>query len=141
MTTSDRSSNFKWQFEPCAKFFEFYLQTESGAIKRITLPMHHYNTTFYLHSVNEGRHASYLDCHARQRLKDNPNQTYAEALGEVFDGFREQPGFTEALLDRHEDDVQYEIDEADFWAVLDAREAAWRRVNNDHREKLPPLFD
>jgi hypothetical protein len=89
------------------------------------------------------RHASYLDTHTRQILKDRPELHYAEALMVLLDRFYDDTNFVDKMLDVIDHDpVRFKCDKDDFIAVQIARDETWRRAHGyDVLDKLPPLFD
>lgn len=124
----------------CARFYDVYILTQGGSIRRTCVPAQFFGFTAYLH-VHQGdlRPAFYdeLICNVVNR----DNCTYAEALVEVLHYAYSDDDTYERFLGTMGPPAGMTRVLETFRKQQSEREKLWREAHNEWREDLPPALD
>lgn len=120
------------------EFWDFYALTQSGVIRRVSLPEATYPMVLYMVMCRNGAKEEALDQLACVEADRKPCG-YAEAWVAMVHGFDDHLGerFAETFAS---EELARKLT-TEFLVQQGEREKRWRTERNDWRESLPPALD
>lgn len=120
-------------------FFSYFLQTEAGTIKRISVPIALRDVMLHLTMHPEGRAPSHLDTETRQLLERNPHYSYGEAFLEIVHGYVDTDDFHRAYNALSDEENGKAVRR--YHRIMDGREAIWREENGEDGQTFVATFN
>ncbi|WP_380926158.1 hypothetical protein [Sphingomonas leidyi] len=139
MSDGELSPDQKKLFSGAHEFFDVYIVTQGGAIRRTALPWNFWAYAVWLMHPHTDVEPEYFD-QVACREADEARCGYAEALFNVVDRFLDENMSAKFLIDVRNDE-KWKRCEKSFIAEQERREGVWREANNEFRKGLPPCLD
>lgn len=139
MSSDELSEDQKRLVSGAHEFWDVYIVTQGGAIRRTALPWNFWAYAVWLMHPHTDVEPEYFDKVAC-READESRCGYAEALFNVVDRFLDENMSAKYLIEARNDE-RWSLIKAAFIGEQERRERLWREAHDEWRQDLPPCLD